>query len=99
MRITTDAIAGTLESSDVMVKVSPGDAGRLEIAITSSVMAQFGEAIRAVVDETLAKLQVSEGQIVIDDKGALDCTIRARLQAAVTRGAQAADQTPDWSAL
>jgi citrate lyase subunit gamma (acyl carrier protein) len=96
MKIVKEALAGTLESSDLLVKVAPGD-GSLEVVINSEVMRQFGAQIRKVVDETLNKLDVSDGVIVIDDKGALDCAIRARVQTAVLRGADCQDLT--WSAL
>ncbi|EIB98921.1 MULTISPECIES: citrate lyase acyl carrier protein [Pantoea] len=90
MKIVKAAIAGTLESSDLVVKVSPGEEG-LEITIRSEVFKQFGEQIAAVVKETLAALNVTQGEIVIEDKGALDCVIRARLQAAILRGADRTD--------
>lgn len=96
MKIVKEALAGTLELSDLMVKVAPLD-GSLEIVINSEVMRQFGVQIRKVVDETLGKLGVTDGVIVIEDKGALDCAIRARVQAAVLRGGDI--QTLDWSAL
>ena len=95
MRIEKDALAGTLESSDVLVKVAPSQ--QKEITISSTVMAQFGDQIKTVVEETLHKLGVESGEIVVEDKGALDCTIRARVQAAVLR---AQDETAiDWSTL
>jgi citrate lyase subunit gamma (acyl carrier protein) len=31
-------------------------------------------------------LNIQQGLIVVDDKGALDCVIRARMQAALLRG-------------
>lgn len=96
MRIVKEALAGTLESSDLLVKVAPAESS-LDVVINSEVMRQFGVQIRAVVVETLAKLQVTDGVVVVEDKGALDCAIRARVQAAVLRGADEADL--DWSAL
>ncbi|MFM2486358.1 citrate lyase acyl carrier protein [Celerinatantimonas yamalensis] len=86
MKIIQEAIAGTLESSDLMVKVSPESDG-LDIVIHSEVIKQFGARIRAVTTEELRKLGVSQGLIVIEDKGALDCVIRARVQSAILRGA------------
>jgi citrate lyase subunit gamma (acyl carrier protein) len=97
MKIVKEALAGTLESSDLLVKVAPVTEERLEIVIESEVMRQFGAQIRKVVEETLAKLGVSAGQIVVEDKGALDCAIRARIQAAVLRGAD--EQQIEWSKL
>lgn len=96
MKIIKAAVAGTLESSDLMVKVSPS-AGGLEVVVNSEVMRQFGHQIRLVADETLRKLGVTDGTIVIEDKGALDCAIRARLQAAVLRGAEVEEL--NWSQL
>lgn len=108
MRIAQDAIAGTLESSDVMVRVAPPPDGEdgLEIDVSSAVLAQFGHQIRAVVDEVVSALGVTAGRITIEDKGALDWAIRARLQAALVRGCgvpldwttlQAAEDAPDGS--
>jgi citrate lyase subunit gamma (acyl carrier protein) len=97
MKIMREAVCGTLESSDLLVKVGPGVSQRLDIHIRSEVMRQFGAQIRAVIDDTLAKLGVTEGQITIEDKGALDCAIRARLQTAILRSAETAPI--DWEKL
>ena len=97
MEIVKNALAGTLESSDALVRVEPHEEDRLEIVITSEVMRQFGLQIRRVVEATLGRLEVSRGRIVVEDKGALDCVLRARVQAAVTRAAGMPDL--DWSAL
>lgn len=85
MKIIKQAVAGTLESSDLQVKVEPNDT-TLDIVIQSEVIKQFGKQIRRVVVETLAKLEIDQGTVVIEDKGALDYAIRARVQAAALRG-------------
>lgn len=84
MDIVREAYAGTLESSDLMVRIAPGRGG-VDIAVTSTVMAQFGEAIREEIHTTLVSLGVSNALVTADDRGALDCVIRARVQAAVAR--------------
>jgi len=86
MKVIKEAIAGTLESSDLLVKVAPSNKGSRDIVIRSEVIKQFGKQIKRVVTDTLDKLSVSGGSIVVEDKGALDCVIRARVQAAVLRG-------------
>lgn len=96
MKIVREALAGTQESSDLMVKIAPVD-GELEIVIHSEVIKQFGEQIRRVVEETLQAMAVHQGLIIVEDKGALDCVIRARLQSAVLRAADAQQIT--WEAL
>ena len=97
MKVIKEAIAGTLESSDLLVKVAPSDKGTREIVIRSEVIKRFGKQIRNVVNDVLDKLSVSDGSIVIEDKGALDCVIRARVQAAVLRGCGSQDL--DWGSL
>ncbi len=96
MNIVREALAGTQESSDLMVKIAPAH-GELEIVIHSEVIKQFGGQIRRVVDETLRTMNVRQGLIIIEDKGALDCVIRARLQSALLRAAE--EQAIDWRAL
>jgi len=97
MKIIKEALAGTLESSDLLVKVMPLPEDRVEVVIQSEVMHQFGEQIRQVVSQTLQQLGLVSGQVVIEDKGALDCAIRARVQAAILRGGSI--QELDWSKL
>ncbi|HTO67524.1 MAG TPA: citrate lyase acyl carrier protein [Bradyrhizobium sp.] len=97
MKVVKEAIAGTLESSDLLVKIAPSPNGTRDIVIRSEVIKQFGKQIRHAVTETLDKLSISEGSIVIEDKGALDCVIRARVQAAVLRAC--GSQELDWGRL
>ncbi|MBR1509931.1 MAG: citrate lyase acyl carrier protein [Bacteroidales bacterium] len=78
-----EAIAGTLESGDIMVTVGPGKG--LEIELQSSVAAQFGRQIKAVITETLEGLGIEDAHVQAIDKGAIDCTIRARVTAAAVR--------------
>ena len=96
MKIVREALAGTQESSDLMVKIAPAH-GELEIVIHSEVIKQFGEHIRQVVNDTLRAMNVHQGLIIIEDKGALDCVIRARLQSALMRAAD--EQAISWGAL
>ena len=84
MEILKPAVAGTLESSDCMVTVVPGQ-GQINLDLNSSVMRQFGPQIRKVIAETLERLDVNNVNIRVVDKGALDCTIKARVEAAVYR--------------
>ena len=78
-----NAVAGTLESGDIMIQISSGEG--LEIDLQSSVAAQFGSQIKAVITETLKGLGIEDAAVKAVDKGALDCTIRARVTAAAVR--------------
>ena len=92
MEIKKAATAGTLESSDCMVTVEPGE-GKVDFSLESSVINQYGNQLRKVALETLKNLDIDNVRITIVDKGALDCTIRARVAAALTRAAQCHDYT------
>ena len=84
MEIKKPAVAGTMESSDCQVTVEPGD-GKIDFTLDSAVAHQFGNEIRKVTMETLKNLGIDNVKISIVDKGALDCTIKARIEGAVFR--------------
>lgn len=85
MKITQAAVAGTLESGDVMVRIAPLDSPEIDLQINSSVEKQFGYAIRATIYELLKCYDVQGVQLMVDDKGALDCVLRARLETLLVR--------------
>ena len=85
MQIVQVASAGTLESSDAYVEVSPSQEG-LSVEIESVVYAQFGDAIRTAAMEVLQEFGVDRGAVRIVDRGALECVLRARVETALLRG-------------
>ena len=95
MEILKPAMAGTLESSDAQVMVEPGEDG-IELSLESSVMNQYGRQIKATVLETLDRLQVKDGRVTVVDKGALDCTLKARVECAVFRSCGQSDKNIPW---
>lgn len=97
MVIEKSAMAGTLESSDAQVTVEPGDG--LEINISSSVLNQYGRQIKATVLETLERLDVKDGKVTVVDKGALDCTLKARVEYAVFRSCDASGSNIPWGGV
>lgn len=84
MELKGTGMAGTLESSDAQVTVEPGNGG-IEISIDSSVINQYGRKIRATIQQTLANLEIDNAKVTVVDKGALDCTLKARVEGAVYR--------------
>ena len=88
MKIKTGAVAGTMESSDIIVRIEPRESGGVELELESSVMQQFGKQIESVIRQTLAELNVENAYVNAVDKGALDCTVKARVSTAVYRAAE-----------
>ena len=91
------AMAGTLESSDAQVTVEPGN-GTIELSIESSVIHQFGKQIRATILDTLKRLEVESVKVTVVDKGALDCTLKARVECAVYRSNDITENLP-WGGV
>ena len=86
MKIARKVQAGTMQSSDLMVQLEP--AQTLTVTIESTVLKQFGELIRAKVDEVLARHDIEAGEVRITDRGALDYAIVARLETAILRATE-----------
>lgn len=85
--IVKNAYAGTIESSDVYVELEPNEAG-LDIQLESVVLSQFGDAIRQAAIEVMEQFGIRNAKVKIIDRGALDCVIRARVEAAIKRGGE-----------
>lgn len=78
--------AGTLESNDAMITVAPGKAGSgVFIDLTSIVKEQYGDAICQTIQDVIWEQNCCDISITVVDRGALDCTIRARFLAALSR--------------
>ena len=87
MDIVNTGVAGTMESSDIIVTVEPRNAGGIQLTLQSSVMQQFGKQIEKVIRDTMAELCVKNAVITAVYKCALDCTVRARVLTAAYRAA------------
>ncbi|MFR7871338.1 MAG: citrate lyase acyl carrier protein [Fenollaria timonensis] len=81
--ISKAAKAGSLESNDLMIMIEPSD--KLDITLNSVVKEQYGDKILKAINEVLDEEGVTKANIVIEDKGALDFTIRARMRTAIER--------------
>jgi citrate lyase subunit gamma (acyl carrier protein) len=85
MKISDVGIAGTLESSDITIQIDKNVGKGIAIELKSTVETQFGKQIRNVIRETLQEMGITEALVRATDKGALDCTIRARVKTAANR--------------
>lgn len=78
------SMAGSVESCDCLIVLFESD--KLEIDLKSDVIIQYGEQIKEVILSTLMEYKINNVKVSIDDKGALNYTIKARLEAALKRG-------------
>jgi citrate lyase subunit gamma (acyl carrier protein) len=85
MSAHVSAVAGTLESNDILVTISGTGGSANSVSLSSIVINQFGPAIRAVIDQCLEASGLSGVEVTVQDKGALECTIKARMETAIAR--------------
>ncbi|MDR1944081.1 MAG: citrate lyase acyl carrier protein [Synergistaceae bacterium] len=84
------AQAGTIESMDCLVTIAVSAGGRI-IEITGASAAMFGSAMTAKINQTLDELERSVGvgketvKVTVQDNGALDLVLGARVEAAYRR--------------
>ena len=97
MEIKETASAGTIDKCDCLVTVSKGD-GDIKINLSSKVLYQYGDSIRNTILQTLKKLDINNVTVDVEDMGAFEYVIVARLEAAVYRSQKQMDQIP-WGDL
>lgn len=91
MEIKKVGVAGTLESSDIQIMISKCNDG-IQIDLDSEVIKAYGDQIKKVITNTLAKYGITRAKVKATDKGALDCVIAARTLAAAQRATETSDK-------
>ena len=97
MEIKETASAGTIDKCDCLVTVSKGE-GDIKINLSSKVLYQYGDSIRNTILQTLKKLDINDVTVDVEDMGAFEYVIMARLEAAIYRSQKQMDQIP-WGDL
>ena len=97
MEIKETASAGTIDKCDCLVTVSKGE-GDIKINLASKVLYQYGDSIRNTILQTLKKLNINDITVDVEDMGAFEYVIVARLEAAIYRSQKQMDQIP-WGDL
>ena len=85
MELIRAGSAGTLESGDILIEIEKSSAPGVSIELSSTVANLYGRQIKQVITETLKGFGASGVLVRATDKGALDCTVRARVSVALHR--------------
>ena len=83
--IKTASVGNVDQNADCVITIEPGKNG-LELELQSLVAAQYGDAIKASTMDELKKYGIENAKLTIVDRGAIDCVLRARLEAVIKRG-------------
>lgn len=97
MEILNTASAGTVDKCDCLVTVSKGEGG-LSLHLESKVFYEYGEHIHSLLTDCLRKTDVQNARIEVQDMGAFDHILLARLQAALYRSLGQTEAIP-WGTL
>lgn len=84
-RVVEAGQRGEKVRSDCWVRVEPRSGGGLDLRVTTKVEAMYGDAVRATCRKTLDALGVEGAVVTVEDQGALDFVIVARIETAVNR--------------
>lgn len=97
MEINEKASAGTTDKNDCLITVSKGE-GEVKINLSSKVLYEYGESIKNLIHKTLSRLSIDNVTVDIEDMGAFEYVIVARLEAVVYRSIKQTDYIP-WGDL
>ncbi len=86
MEILRPAMVGSIESNDILIKVSSNDG--IKIELESDLEKQYGDDIRNTILESVKEFGITNVLIEATDKGAIDFTIKARVMTALKRATQ-----------
>jgi citrate lyase subunit gamma (acyl carrier protein) len=85
MEFSSKAVtAGSSDKNDVKITLEIGKSGR-QIEIQSKVKKKFGEAIYEDVITMLEEYHLENVHVLVEDLGALDYVIKARVETAIKR--------------
>ena len=83
MDIKKEAMSGSLQSNDCIVRIYPSDG--YFISIESILINECRDEIEKAVEDTLKSLGINKIRLELNDNGALDSTISYRIKKAVER--------------
>ena len=86
--VKTACCGNEAQNADCVVTIAHGN-GSIEFELNSLVQTQYGESIKASTYDELAKYGITDCKISIVDRGAIDCVLRARLEAVIKRAMEA----------
>lgn len=98
MKLVKEASAGTMDSCDINIRLENNPLGQNEVHLKSVVEKQYGAHIKALIIELIDKYELEGVVVNAVDRGALDCTIKARVESAILRALDQ-EHSLEWSVV
>jgi citrate lyase subunit beta / citryl-CoA lyase len=89
-RVAEAGRRGASVRSDCWVRIEPKPRGGLKLEVQTKVESMYGDSVRAYCRKVLAALGVKDAAVTVEDAGALEFVLAARLEAAAKRAGLAA---------
>ncbi|MDV3205170.1 MAG: citrate lyase acyl carrier protein [Weeping tea tree witches'-broom phytoplasma] len=84
-QILQKVFCGSLESSDCLIIMEPNPDNKIDIFIKSPFIRQFGAKIKQISLDILKEHQIVSCKLIIQDQGAIDEVLKARIVTALRR--------------
>lgn len=73
------------QNADCVITIEPYTKG-IKLDFTSLVGVQYGDSMKKTIMDELKKYDIKNAKLTVVDRGAIDCVLRARLEAVIKRG-------------
>ena len=84
-KIASAGNRGSGVRSDCFIEIELTESGGIQIDLKSKVETLFGKQIRKLIEEVVSHFEIPNANILVEDSGALDFVLAARLEAAIKR--------------
>ena len=78
-------IKGNSVRSDCYVELEIKGSGGIKIQLNSKVESMYGDSIRSLINDILKTFNITHASIIVEDYGAIPCTLAARVEIAIKR--------------
>ena len=76
------------QNADCVITIEPYTKG-IKLEFSSLVGTQYGDDMKKTIMEELEKYGIKAAKVTVVDRGAIDCVLRARLEAVIKRAMEA----------
>ncbi len=80
-----EVTAGNLKKGDVLITLELPASGGIHVELVSKFAGKYGAGMRAAAEKILEQYHIKHASLLIEDSGALDFVISARVETALLR--------------
>lgn len=85
MKTLHQSSCGSKDKGDILITMVQNNSNEIKVNLASPSMFQFGKHIKTLIIEELKKLEANSLTVTLEDNGALDFTIKSRIETCYDR--------------